>query len=193
MSSPEYRSAAPPPAGKRLALLLAEYATPGECLHAAEKLRDAGYSKFDSHTPFPIHGMDKAIGLPDSKLGFLVFAGGLTGTTLAFTMMMWMNGVDYPLIIGGKPATSIPSMIPIMFELTVLLSAFAAVFGMFHLNRLPRHNHPLFESENFGKFSDDRFFISVEVEDPKFKLDRTKELLSKTHPASVEEVYEEAQ
>ncbi len=182
-----------PPAGKRLSLLLAEYGTPGECLHAAEKLRDAGYSKFDSHTPFPIHGMDKAMGLPDSKLGPIVFACGLTGTTLAFAMMMWMNGIDYPLVIGGKPPESIPSMVPIMFELTVLLSAFGAVFGMFHLNRLPRHHHPIFESDNFGKFSDDRFFVSVEVEDPKFKLERTKELLTKTHPASLEEVYEDAQ
>ncbi|WP_394837084.1 DUF3341 domain-containing protein [Pendulispora rubella] len=177
----------------RPALLLAEYRTPGECLHAAEKLRDAGYTKFDAHTPFPVHGMDRAMGMPDSKLGWIVIAMGLTGTTLAFTMMHWMNNIDYPIIIGGKPAgiASIPSMIPIMFELTILLSAFGAVFGMFGLNRLPRHHHPVFESDRFRAFSNDKFFLSVEVEDPKFKLDRTRELLDKTHPSHVELVEEE--
>lgn len=173
-------------------LFLAEYSSAGEVLHAAEKLRDAGYSVFDSHSPFPIHGMDRAMGLPDSKLGWIVFACGLTGTTLGFTMMYWMNGIDYPLIIGGKPPASIASMIPIMFELTILLSAFGAVFGMFHLNRLPRHHHPIFESNSFERFSDHRFFISVEASDPKFHLERTKEFLEKTHPLQVELVHSEA-
>ncbi|MBK6697673.1 MAG: DUF3341 domain-containing protein [Myxococcales bacterium] len=177
--------------GKKPALYLAEYETPGACMHAAEKLRDAGYTAFDTHTPFPVHGMDRAMGLPDSKLGWIVFVCGLTGTTAAFVMIWWMNAVDYPIIIGGKPPLSIPSMIPIMFELTVLLSAFGAVFGMFGLNKLPRHHHPLFESENFKKFSDDRFFVSVEAHDPKFRLDKTKELLLGTHPASVELVHDE--
>src|SRR6185437_10067355 len=152
---------------------------------------DAGYTLFDSHTPFPVHGMDRAMGLPDSKLGWIVIAMGMTGTTLAFTMMYWMNGVDYPLIIGGKPPGTLPSMIPIMFELTVLLSAFGAVFGMFGLNKLPRHNHPLFESERFRGFSQDKFFLSVEVEDPKFKLERTRDLLEKTHADHVELVEED--
>jgi hypothetical protein len=178
--------------GKAPALYLAEYKSAGACLHAAEKLRDAGYTKFDAHTPFPVHGMDRAMGLPDSRVGWIVFVMGLTGTTAAFTMMWWMNGVDYPLIIGGKPPFSIPSMIPIMFELTVLLASFGAVFGMFHLNRLPRHHHPIFESERFKAFSDDRFFVSVEATDPKFRLDKTKELLEGTHAEAVELVSEGA-
>lgn len=177
---------------KKPALYLAEYSSPGECMHAAEKLRDAGYSKFDAHTPFPVHGMDRAMGLPDSKLGWIVFACGLTGTISAFVMIWWMNAVDYPIVVGGKPPLSIPAMIPIMFELTILLSAFGAVFGMFHLNRLPRHHHPIFESERFKGFSDDRFFLSVEANDPKFRLDKTKELLESTHPHVVELVEEEA-
>lgn len=177
----------------RPALLLAEYLTPGACMRAAEKLRDAGYTKFDTHTPFPVHGMDRAMGMPDSKLGWIVLCCGLTGTSVAFAMMHWMNNIDYPIIIGGKPASvaSIPSMVPIMFELTILLSALGAVFGMFHLNRIPRHHHPVFESERFKGFSDDKFFVSVEVEDPKFKLDRTRELLDKTSPSHVELVEEE--
>ncbi len=173
------------------ALLLAEYDSAGDLLHAAEKVRDAGYTQWDTHSPFPIHGMDAAMGLPDSKLGLIVFPIGLAGTTLAFLMMWWMNGVDYPLVIGGKPPYSLPSMIPIMFELTVLLSAFGTVFGMFHLNRLPRHHHPLFNSERFKSFSDDKFFLSIEATDPKWSLDRTKKLLEGTHPSNVEVVYDD--
>ena len=98
------------------ALILAEFDTPAQIMHAAEKFRDAGYTAFDTHTPFPVHGMDAAMGMKDSKLGAIVFPIGLTGTTLAWLMMWWMNGVDYPLVIGGKPPYSLPSMIPIMFE-----------------------------------------------------------------------------
>jgi hypothetical protein len=173
------------------ALLLAEFDTPGDCLHAAEKLRDAGYTQFDTHTPFPIHGMDAAMGLKDSKLGALVFPIGLTGTTLAFLMMWWMNAVDYPLVIGGKPPYSLPSMVPIMFELTVLLSSFGTVIGMFHLNKLPRHHHPVFNSERFASFSNDKFFVSVESSDPKFNVERTKTLLEGTHPTHLEVVYDD--
>jgi hypothetical protein len=175
------------------ALMLAEFDTPGECLQAAEKLRDAGYTQFDTHTPFPVHGMDKAMGLPDSKLGILVFPIALTGTSLAFLMMWWMNGVDYPIIIGGKPPYSLPSMVPIMFELTILLSAFGTVIGMFHLNRLPRHHHPVFNSERFASFSNDKFFVSVEATDPKWNLERTKKLLESCAPTSLELVRDDVE
>lgn len=173
------------------ALLLAEYDTAGEVLHAAETFRDAGYKKFDTHSPFPIHGMDAAMGIGDSKLGAIVFPCALLGTTLAFLMMWWMNGVDYPLVIGGKPGYSLPSMVPIMFELTILLSAFSTVFGMFHLNRLPQHHHPLFNSERFKGFSDDKFFLSVESSDPKWNVDTTRKLLESTHAKHVELVYDD--
>ena len=174
-------------------LILAEFQTPGECLHAAEALRDAGYKDFDTHTPFPIHGMDAAMGLGDSKLGWIVFPAGLMGAIGAFTMIHWMNNIDYPIIIGGKPAgvASLPSMIPVMFELTVLLSAFAAVFGMLGLNKLPRHHHPIFNSERFASFSNDKFFVSVEATDPKWNVDKTKALLEGVHAKHVELVYDD--
>jgi hypothetical protein len=175
---------------KKPALMLAEFDSPGRCLHAAERLRDAGYTKFDAHSPFPIHGMDAAMGMPDSKLGWIVLTGGLTGLTTAVVMIYWMNGIDYPLIIGGKPPFSLPPSVPIMFELTILFSAFSALFGMLHLNRLPRHHHPIFESERFTECSDDKFFLSVEVDDPKYGVDRTRALLEKLHPTHVEVVEE---
>jgi hypothetical protein len=176
---------------KKPALLLAEFDTTPRLLHAAEKLRDAGYKSWDTHTPFPVHGMDAAMGLPDSKLGPIVFAGGLAGFTTAFTMIWWMNGVDYPLVIGGKPPFSIPSMVPILFELTVLFSSLTAVLGMFHLNRIPQHHHPIFNSSRFDGATDDKFFISVGADDPKFDLDKTKRLLESLHCTHIELVHDD--
>lgn len=176
---------------QRPLLYLAEFDKPDDVMHAAEKCRDEGFENWDVHTPYPLHGMDAAMGLGDSKLGWIVLACGLTGVSLAVLMMQWMNGYDYPLIIGGKPPDAIPSMVPIMFELTVLLSAFGAVLGMLHLNKLPRHHHPVFYSDRFDTFSDNKFFISIEAEDRKFDLAQTKELLESLKPAHVELVEEE--
>ena len=181
--------------GRRVpALLLAEFHSTGEVLHAAERVRDAGYVRWDAHTPFPVHGMDRAMGLRDSRLGWIVIVFALTGLTGAFAMMHWMNGVDYPIVVGDKPPGApegLPSMVPILFELTILLSAFGAVLGMLHLNRLPRHHHPLFESDRFRSASDDRFFISIEANDPKFDADKTRLLLEGAHAAHVEVIEED--
>jgi hypothetical protein len=179
--------------GRTPAVVLAEFESAHDVLHAAERVRDAGYARWDTHTPFPIHGMDRAMGLKDSKVGWIVIVFALTGLSGAFVMMQWMNGVDYPLIIGDKPGAApgtLPSMVPILFELSILLSAFGAVLGMLHLNRLPRHNHPIFDSERFRKASDDRFFISIEGDDPKFDVDRTRALLEGAHAKHVEVVEE---
>jgi hypothetical protein len=178
-------------AEKKPLLMLAEFDSAADCMHGAEKLRDGGYTKFDAHTPFPVHGMDKAMGLSDSKLGWIVLCCGMSGTFLAWLMMFWMNGVDYPIVIGGKPPGTLPSMIPIMFEVTVLFSALSAVFGMFGLNQLPRHHHPLFFSERFKGFSDDKFFLSVEVEDPKYDATKTRALFESAKAKFVEVVRDE--
>lgn len=177
---------------KRPVLYLAEFETPGQVMHAAETVRDAGYQRWDVHTPFPVHGMDGAMGLPQSRLGAIVLAAGITGCTAAFLLIWWTNGVDYPIVIGGKPPFSFPSMVPVMFELTILLSAFGCVFGMFGLNQLPRHHHPVFYSDRFDRASDDRFFISIEATDDKFNLEKTKALLESTHPSHLELIQEES-
>ena len=175
---------------KRTALLLAEFATSAGVVHAAEKVRDAGYKNWDTHTPFPIHGMDAAMGLRDSRLGWIVLGAALTGLSGAFVMMYWMNAIDYRTVVGGKPPDAFPSMVPILFELTILLSAFGSLLGMLHLNKLPKHHHPVFESERFRAASDDKFFLSIEAEDPRFG-DATRALLESTHPLSVEVIEEE--
>lgn len=176
---------------KRPVLYLAEFDSADAVLHAARKVRDAGFEKWDVHTPYPVHGMDQAMGMPDSRLGWIVLAAGLTGLSCAVLMIQWMNGFDYPLVIGGKPPDAYASMVPIMFELTVLLSAFGAVFGMLGLNELPKHHHPVFYSERFESFSHDKFFISIEAEDKAFDLNKTRTMLESLHPTHVELVEEQ--
>jgi hypothetical protein len=187
--------ASPRPSRRSPSLVLGEFKTTSEVLHAAEKVRDAGYVRWDAHTPFPVHGMDRAMGLGDSRLGWIVLVCALTGLSGAFVMMHWMNGIDYPIVIGDKPPGApgtIPSMVPILFELTILLSAFGSVFGMFGLNQLPRHHHPVFESDRFRAATDDRFFISIEAGDPKFDVDSARALLEGAHASHVEVIEEEA-
>lgn len=177
---------------KHPVLYLAEFETADAIVGAAEKVFAAGYEKWDVHTPYPVHGMDKAMGLSDSRLGWIVLTAGLTGLTAAVAMIQWMNGYDYPLIIGGKPADAFASMVPIMFELTVLFSAFGAVLGMFGLNELPRHHHPVFYSDRFENCSRDKFFVSIEAQDKQFDLDKTRAFLEAMQPSHLELVTEDA-
>ena len=153
------------PAGStssRPVLLLAEFETPDQIIGAAQRVRNAGYRKWDVHTPYPVHGMDAAMGLSDSRLGWIVFASALAGLLGAVVMMQWMNGYDYPLVIGGKPPEAYASMVPIMFELTVLFSAITAFLGMLVLNGFPRLHHPVFASNRFRRATIDRFFEAME-------------------------------
>jgi hypothetical protein len=174
------------------ALYLAEFDTADQIITAAEQVRAAGYERWDVHTPYPVHGMDHAMGLSDSRLGWIVLICGLTGLSLAVLMIQYMNGYDYPLVIGGKPPDAFASMVPIMFELTVLISAFGAVFGMFGLNELPKHHHPVFGSERFESCSVDKFFVSIEATDKQFDVDRTRSFLESLHPSYIELVREES-
>lgn len=147
--------------------------------HAAEKVRDAGYTRWDVYSPFPIHGMDQAMGVKKSWLSALVFCGGVTGLTIASLLTFYPSTIEYPLIVAGKPVNffTVPAFFPIMFELTVLLSAFTATFGMLALNGLPRWNHPIFNWDRFDRVSDDGFFLAIEATDPKFDEEATRAML----------------
>ena len=172
--------------------LLAEFDSPSLLFEAATQCRDKGFKHWDVHTPFPVHGMDEAMGIKGTQLPFIVLAGGLTGLVLAVLMQWWMNAVDYPFIISGKPLFGLPANIPIIFELTVLLSAFATFFGMWGLNGLPRLHHPLFSSRRFRRASQDRFFIVIEARDPKFKLEDTRDFMKSLGGLAVEDVVDAA-
>lgn len=159
--------------------IAAEFQNARELYHAAEKLRDEGFEHWDVFSPFPIHGMDEAMGMKRSILGKLVFFGGLVGFLLAVAMQFGTSSFLYPLIVAGKPTNlfTVPAFFPIIFELTILLSAFTAVFGMLLMNGLPRFNHPLFNWERFKKVTEDKFFVAIEATDPKFSPQPLKALL----------------
>lgn len=153
---------------QRLYGVVAEFETPEALLEAARALRRDGYTRLDAFTPFPVHGLEDAVGLGRSRLGFLVFPLGLAGAGAGLVLQWWTGAVDYPLVIGGKPLFALEPSLPIIFELAVLLSAFAAVIGMLALNGLPRLYHPVFQFKNARRASDDRFLLAIEGADPKF-------------------------
>jgi len=172
--------------------LLAEFKDVDGILNAARAVRDEGYKKWDTHTPFPIHGMDPAMGLGKSWVPLIVLVCGIAGGIGGLALQWWTNAVDYPWIVSGKPLFSVPANIPIVFETTVLLAAFGAVFGMIFLNNLPKLFHPLFASKKFVEgVTDDKFFVYIESEDPKFSRERTLRLLESLGPVSIEEIEDE--
>lgn len=173
--------------------LLAEFDDPDELIEASMKVRDAGYRKWDTHTPFPLHGIDEAMGIKWTILPWIVAGCGLTGGTIAVGMQYFMNAVDYPFLISGKPLFSIPASIPITFELSVLLAAFGAFFGMLGLNQLPKLYNPIFKSDAFRRVTNDRFFISMDAKDAKFSEIDTGEFLKSLKPIHVEEFWSDTE
>ena len=157
--------------------ILAEFKNPGHLMKAAKLTYKAGYKKFDCHSPFPIHGMDDAMGLKPSQLGYIVMAHGLIGFLGGLALQIWTSTIAYPINISGKPFMNLPAFVPVTFELTILLSAFGAVFGMFFLNNMPKHHNPLFNSERFKKVTDDGFFVVIESSDPLYNDEKTRKFL----------------
>ena len=169
--------------------LLAEFETPADIMDAAIKCRDAGFTKWDVFTPFPIHGMDDAMGVKKSLVGWFTFAGGFTGFFTGMTMIWYMNSHDYGLVVGGKPLFTPLYAFPVSYELTILLGSFATLFGMLFLNRLPRLHHPLLKTARFKKASDDRYFLCIEAGDPKYAAEVTRTfLVEQCHARAVETV-----
>lgn len=167
---------------------LAEFETVDSVAEAARKCRDAGFTKWDVHTPFPVHGMDEAMAIKPTILPWMVLGGGLFGLSGGLVMQWYMNAVDYQYLISGKPMWSLPANIPVIFECTVLCAAFTAVFGMFMLNKLPCLYNPLFKSERFKRASDDRFFVVIDSADPKFDEVGTPRFLQSLKPVAIEQV-----
>ena len=166
--------------------MIAEFDSSGALLHAAEKVVEAGYKKFDCHSPFPIHGMDKAMKLKRSPMGYVIFTMGSMGFIGMLTLTYWTNTYGYPMVISGKPYFSWQAFIPVIFALTILLSAFGAFFGMLSLNRLPQLFNPIFGSDNFAKVTDDGFFVSIEIDDPKYNEADAKSFLESIGGKNVE-------
>jgi len=170
--------------------IMAEFETPAATLHAAEKVYAAGFRNWDVFTPFPIHGMDRAMGIKNSKVGWFSFIGGCTGYTTGMLMIWFMNAVDYRIVIGGKPMFSPFAAFPPSYELTILFGSFGALLGMLFLNRLPRLHHPLLKNRRFALATHDRFFVVIETCDAKFSDYETRRLLESLGSRHIEWVEE---
>lgn len=168
--------------------VMARFETPTELVHAAEAARKAGYTKLDGYSPYPIEEMDHALAIKPTRLPWLILAAGLTGCFGGFFMQYFASVIHYPLNIGGRPMNSWPMFIPITFELTILLSALTAVFGMLLINGFPMHYHPVFNVPSFAHASQDSFFLCIEAEDPKFEKQATTDFLKSLNPLEVTEV-----
>jgi hypothetical protein len=172
---------------KKVLVVLAEFKDPGTLLHAAEKVREEGYKKFDCHSPFPIHGMDDAMGEKRSPLGYVVAFVAITMATAMLLFQGWTSAIDYPLVLSGKPFFSYQAFGVASWAVMVLSSAIVALLGMLVLNKMPMLHHPLFYSENFcKKVNDDGFFVSIEADDEKFDSTKTKSFLEKIGGTNLE-------
>ncbi len=179
----------PPSGTTRVGGLLAEYPDVDSLLAAAQQVRDAGYTKWDCHSPFPVHGMMEAMGFNRTILPYFILAAGLTGCAIGLGFQLWANGIDYAMIISGKPLFAVPANIPIAFEFTILLSALTAFFGMFALNGLPKFWDTRFTVSRFRKFSDDGFFVFIDADDPKYDPQQTPALLERSGAAVMDSTY----
>ena len=158
--------------------ILALFDEPRDLLEAAHKVRDAGFEKWDCYSPFPLHGLDGAMGLKRSKVPVFTLVGGTIGFFTGWLIAWFMGFYDYPLIVGGKPYFNFIFPFPVAYELTILLAAFGTLGGMFLLNRLPMHYHPVMNYDKFRHLTDDKFAIVVEAADAQFDDARTTEFLA---------------
>lgn len=170
--------------------ILAEFKDTKSILMAAESVKIEGYINFDCHTPFPVHGLDDAMGLKRSIIGYIVGFGCAMGASGGLLLQWWSSSIEFPIVISGKPFFSWQAYMIITFVLMILGGAFAALIGMFHLNRMPEYHHPLFNSKNFQKATDDAFFVSIEFKDPMFDLDDTKNFLVSIGGKNIEVIEE---
>lgn len=173
---------------KKLYGLLAEFDTATEMVDAANAIREAGYTKTDAFSPFPLHEIDQALGIRRSRLPFIVLGGGIIGLLSGLALQTYVHVIDYPLNVGGRPYFSLPSFVPPMFELTILLAAFAAMFGMLFLNGLPKPYHPLFNVPRFALATREKFFLVIEADDPIFDYEKTKKFMEDLNPQEVFDV-----
>jgi hypothetical protein len=168
--------------------LMAEFDNATALVSAARRTREAGYTKIDAYSPFPIEELNEAMRLPRNRVPLVVLLGGLTGAIGGYSLQYWASVIEYPLNIGGRPFHSMPSFIVPAYETTILLAALGAVIGMIVLNGLPMPYHPVFNVPAFENASSDRFFLTIETADPKFDAQATREFLQGLHPVGVSDI-----
>ena len=170
--------------------IMAEFDTAAQLVVAARTMREAGYTKTDAFSPYPIHEIDEAIGIKRSILPYMIFAGGVTGLLSGLGLVYFVHVIDYPIIVGGRPHFSLPAFIPPMYELTILFAAATAVFGMLFLNGLPAPYHPVFNVPRFALATREKFFLLIEAKDSQYDSESTKSFMESLNPQEVFDVPE---
>jgi hypothetical protein len=168
--------------------VIATFDTAADIYHAAQKVRDAGFKNWDCITPSPVHGLDGAMGVRRSKVPAFSLLGGITGFFTGMLLIFFTGEVDYPLIVGGKPLFSPMFAFPVAYELAILFTAFATIGGMFILNNLPMHYHPVLKTDHIVRGLDDKFLIVIEASDPKYDASATKALLESAGGSDITEI-----
>ena len=168
--------------------LMAEFEGPEALLEATKSAYARGFRKLDAYSPFPIDGLAEALGMHHTWLSALILGGGILGAITGYAMQYYSSVISYPINAGGKPHHSWPAFIPITFELAVLFAAIVAVLGMLGLNGLPQPYHPVFNVESFTQASQDRFFLTIEADDPMFDLAETRRYLETLEPIEVVDI-----
>lgn len=169
--------------------LMAEFKEPEKILIAARITREKGYKKVEVYSPFPINGLPEVLGYNSNVIGWTTFVGGIVGVISGYALQYYSSVLSYPHNIGGRPLNSWPAFIPICFELGILFAAFSAIFSMFILNGLPQPYHPIFNAPDFSLATRDRFFLTIEENDPLFDVEVTKAFLNNLEAEKVIEVY----
>ena len=180
--------------------LLAQFDDPDSLVHACDQARQAGYTKTDAYSPFPVHGIDPALGIKRTILPFIVLGIAMGAVVIGLGMQWYTNGgmknistaespvfPGYRFNISGKPIFSLPANIPVTFEVIVLSSAFAAFFGMWFLNKLPMLSNPLHRISRFKRATNDKFFLMIEQNDSKFDRSSTESQLNEWGAVAIEE------
>lgn len=165
----------------------ASFDDPHAVLEAARRVKEAGYTKWDVYSPFPLHGIDDIMQRP-TILPWICAGGAALGLTTALLLQWWTNGFDYPITVSGKKPFAFPASMPINFELTVLFTAFATFFSVLLLSGLPKLSNPLLRNKRFReKVTDNGIMIVIDADDPKYSRGKTPEFLRSLHPLTVEE------
>ena len=172
----------------RTAGLLAMFDSAEALSAAAARARDAGLTRLDAFTPFPVDGLDETLGFSGADMRWWVLAGGILGGIAGFSVQWWTAVVDYPLDIGGRPIFAWPSFMLVTFEMSVLFGALGGFAGLLIRSGLPRLHHPVFEADCFQLASRDRFFLYVKADDPRYDRAWIETLLATMHPMRITEV-----
>jgi mono/diheme cytochrome c family protein len=156
---------------------------------AANQIRPRKLGRLEAYTPYPVHGLDRAIGLAPSRLGRLVMLMGVIGAGLALLFEGWVSAVDYPLVTGGKALFSWQAFVPVVFEVTVLFATFTAGLAMlFAFNKLPFFGHPVLHSKAIKDITRDKLALSIEATGAGFDAEAARQALLDNGAESVEVV-----